>query len=412
MNQINPQLLHEVLAVVQSSLLTPKTRTREKVEVILRSYFESEAIVNQISWDRSIGTSVMRLYAQVESFAKDFAFSTLSKAVECNPDVSKCALSRKELRRPERTFWRFELYCNLFREQQKFPYGLERIEEKDQKQKFFNHFAPFENEQLGCVHDFWYDQVSVAFNDVAAHDVEWATGNSKGEDPVRWVDDYDPVGVAYKQALLSRGLAGIQAIRNAQSYDDRYDILQGSSLGRPDEDYNFLFHGLEVEDDHPSNNAKLRDISLVEVRSQVKAPVAAENDDGPLEAWKWANACHTARYHFEPGNYFFRQRAYVMWDSRRLSLWGLLSMLRRDTPEEWNHAHTAGRRTIIAQEKSIQERNKTYEQGGLGWWDINDDTRLVFPSDRKYYLLWLEKRQRVQEDWGRLIKWGTREYDC
>ena len=84
-NQINPQLLREVLAVVQSSLLTPKTWTTEKVEAILRSYFESEAIVNQISWDRSIGSLVTRLHALVETFVKEFAFSALSKAVECNP---------------------------------------------------------------------------------------------------------------------------------------------------------------------------------------------------------------------------------------------------------------------------------------------------------------------------------------
>ena len=73
----------------------------------------------------------------------------------------KLSPTRQELRRIERALYRFEIYCDLFREipnerSSTIPSAIN----SEQSQLFFAKFAPYENEQLGCIHDFLVRAIS------------------------------------------------------------------------------------------------------------------------------------------------------------------------------------------------------------------------------------------------------------
>lgn len=68
-----------------------------------------------------------------------------------------------ETYRIERTFYVFELYCSLF--------GHFQWSCKDQLDLFFKRFAPWENEQLACIHDFLLDEMTRRATSLSIPDV-------------------------------------------------------------------------------------------------------------------------------------------------------------------------------------------------------------------------------------------------
>ena len=58
-------------------------------------------------------------------------------------------LSDTETARIIGAFYRFEIYCNLFRKSDKKQYSLD-----DKTRMFFKGFSPWENEQLACVENY------------------------------------------------------------------------------------------------------------------------------------------------------------------------------------------------------------------------------------------------------------------
>lgn len=60
-------------------------------------------------------------------------------------------VTRQEACRIHRALYRFEIYRNLFCQS---PAKVQSSVYGEQNELFFSHFAPWENEQLGCIHDF------------------------------------------------------------------------------------------------------------------------------------------------------------------------------------------------------------------------------------------------------------------
>lgn len=59
-------------------------------------------------------------------------------------------LSTNEVTRIERSLYRFEIYCNLFRDSAQFTFAPG----PEQREAYFSKFSPWENEQLACVQDY------------------------------------------------------------------------------------------------------------------------------------------------------------------------------------------------------------------------------------------------------------------
>ncbi|KAL9611294.1 MAG: hypothetical protein Q9167_004058 [Letrouitia subvulpina] len=173
-NRLDPKLFREVSALARS--LRIRAWSREAVLEILDIYFNSQPNITSVEWDLSTALDIYQLHMLVADFSADFASTALAKDCITNQNGDSGPVANiSELRRFERNYWKFELYCNLFRDRtSKYAHiKQDRFSPEEQKLIFFDHFAAYENEQLGCVHDYLWDQVSPAFDDVAAHDVQW-----------------------------------------------------------------------------------------------------------------------------------------------------------------------------------------------------------------------------------------------
>ncbi|KAJ6024278.1 hypothetical protein N7540_005075 [Penicillium herquei] len=97
---------------------------------------------------------VMQLHNTVQRFARKYATQVIELLEnEGLFHTSACSLTPSENYRMERSFYIFEVYCTLFG-RSRTPLPLDY-----QLDAFFKRFAPWENEQLACVHDFLLDEL-------------------------------------------------------------------------------------------------------------------------------------------------------------------------------------------------------------------------------------------------------------
>ncbi|KAL2220436.1 hypothetical protein M432DRAFT_638579 [Thermoascus aurantiacus ATCC 26904] len=120
-----------------------------------------------------------KLYDHVHYFATDLASKALAKnPVSGESDIAPTPPSQSELTRIERTLYRFEIYCNVFRGPPNTFLSLRR-------RWFFFQFSPWENEQMACIYDHFVSVVTPAFEDVSEKDPKWDSDTGP-EDIRRW----------------------------------------------------------------------------------------------------------------------------------------------------------------------------------------------------------------------------------
>ena len=157
-NQIGSQLLFDALIVLEARTLAPYSEAA--VAQLLHSYAELALTFtsNQKKWSLRRAVAVSSLYDTVDCLAQDFARSALAINVVTGLDEpSPTPPSALELNRIKRTFYRYELFCSLFREREE--YQLDRRASKALQQFFFEMWEPWENEQLRCVRDYLLDRL-------------------------------------------------------------------------------------------------------------------------------------------------------------------------------------------------------------------------------------------------------------
>ena len=144
--EIDDGLIPEAIAVFEpSSSKMPWTRPAI-LNFITRTLNERKII--ERLWNIADAFSVVQLYYQIKDLAIDFATQAkLSRYKDGDGPAS--TISKSELNRYQRAFYRFELYCNLYHD---FKIPLISLEE--QRVFFFSNFSPWENEQLACVHAY------------------------------------------------------------------------------------------------------------------------------------------------------------------------------------------------------------------------------------------------------------------
>jgi hypothetical protein len=162
-NQISPpSLLYHALAVHQSASLRP--RSRHQVQELLNSYHKTAStqlfcLLPQVSLSDAL--RMAKIYEHVVFFTANFVSVTLP-LLSSSKDTQDSLLappSPSELHRIQRSFYRFELYCNLFRRHRRSkPDTL--FSAKEQGEIFFKRYSPSENEQLACIHDYLLQQLS------------------------------------------------------------------------------------------------------------------------------------------------------------------------------------------------------------------------------------------------------------
>lgn len=137
--ELGNEILPEAIAVLQSS---KSTWTKSTAQKFLSETLNERKIPNH-NWSIADGVAVSRLYHQITQLATNFSSEASS--------VVGTTVSKIELNRFQRAFYRFEMYYNIFGGPNN---PLMSVEE--QRDAFFSNFSPWENEQLACVHDYLY----------------------------------------------------------------------------------------------------------------------------------------------------------------------------------------------------------------------------------------------------------------
>lgn len=155
LNQIDASVLPEATAASESSSLRPhdpEPQSRQDIfDFVARNLRQRPTPPK--SWLLGEALRLGRLHFHVDGLARMLARAALTQ----HPLNSTAAIPTSQERwRIERALYRFEIYCNLFRESPQVASSVYW----EQKRLFFENFAPWENEQLGCVHDFLVRAVS------------------------------------------------------------------------------------------------------------------------------------------------------------------------------------------------------------------------------------------------------------
>ncbi|KAI9839078.1 MAG: hypothetical protein M1837_002255 [Sclerophora amabilis] len=367
LKKLHPSLVSDALLTLRSSKLGAKAKDREMVQTFIQTWLRDRPPPLEPKWTLPDSIAVNELQSHVDFFSADFASSALSaNPLDGSPDDSPSPPTEMESCRIQRAFYRFELHCHLFRHQHH-----QRLHHPHEDScLFFASHSPWENEQLACIHDYLYKRLSIAFDDVAAHDVDW------GEMSINYETDTDPPGNIWKQRMLSQGLSFLRRAVHAETYSERYQLLNPLV-----EDYNdySLYDGLESTNRFEEPQSDLADWTSDEKALLINKPSVNDLDEGPRAAWWWTHE-HNSRAMFVASVHHrvLRERGYVMWDRARLCRWGFFTGSWAPPPRRLGREAFERRDDEILE--SFRERSLIWRVGGKGWWSKDDYSHIKWPK--------------------------------
>ena len=384
--QIGSDLINDAVIVFRSRAL--ERHDKEAAIELLKSYARRDTRCMPQIWRLHDVLAIGDLHDNIDFFSRGFAASALSANPVTGADETlPCPLSLLESNRIKRTFYRYELFCNIFRKLGTLQ-GFD-ITTETPEGMFFLTCAPWENEQLACVRAYLleclssracaevfyplYHKLTIsAFHDVAEHDIEC------GEWEMSCFEDWDGYN-DWKEHYLSLGLAYLRQIVNTSAFDDRCHLIKAH---KEDEDCS-LFDGL-MAPGHDNDLSELDTYTEEDEQRYIPPQRAIDGDKGPEAAWRWAYGGNTIEYWYNRSEQkFLRHRGYVMWDSVRLAQWGLLDcesdqvprgpMMKQKIMDEDQRRRENGMRD------TFKARQEIWNQGGRGWWSAGDESRIVWP---------------------------------
>lgn len=155
LNQMGCGLLREAYMLLESSHLK-SCWSKKAVEDFVQRQKVIVTTGLRGSWTLSGGIYVDKIYKHAQYFAADFASSACSEMYPLNSGNGDQTVppppSASEIHRMERNFFRFELYCNIFRNYK--TVNEKRFSPEEQREVFLKQFPPWEVEQLVCVRDY------------------------------------------------------------------------------------------------------------------------------------------------------------------------------------------------------------------------------------------------------------------
>ncbi|KAK4097467.1 hypothetical protein N658DRAFT_561733 [Parathielavia hyrcaniae] len=220
-----------------------------------------------------------------------------------------------------RAFYRFQLYCTIFgraalktARQAKSPEDVQR-----ELQYFFWPWPPWVNEQLACVLDCLGNVISVFFDDVASHDVEWGWRN------VDWVEPN--LAIPHRRFLLYNGFELPFQLSQSDEFETWKTLLESADVcpnWPGDECPGTLANSLTNSvapisaTDAEEFPSRLGMYDTDELR-RLGGPAAWEGigdaETLPVDMWKFANENDSPRVSvFGPPNLLLRDAGYVFWD--------------------------------------------------------------------------------------------------
>ena len=268
-NEIHPDVFPHALAVWKASCIKPWSKSG--VKAFLEQYPESLKQPPRSKQTLSEASTICKLHGHVQFFTEDLCAAILSvHPISQVPENTYTPPSKNELCRIQIAFYKFELFCTLFRAQHVTQRDQERFSTDEQHHLFFEHFKPWENEQLACMFDYLLRKLSLPFDDMAEHDVCW--GGSMLDTSYAWPRD------AGKEGYLSKGLGFLHRLCMAKSYEEWAAVFGNKACS----DHLFLAAGLseQVSDDELERHRQ----SAIELQAVAISELSVADDSGPVEA--------------------------------------------------------------------------------------------------------------------------------
>ena len=153
-NQLDPSLMPDALATFKISELT--LWCKETVDDLVGLYRSGEmpSLLQKLTLRHAL--AITKMHNHVQFFADRFVTSAISHhPVTGVPEAHPSLVSSSEMKRIQRTLYRFELLCKSFAFRRKSSHTCSRMFAIN-----FRRFTPWENEQLSCICDFFYNIVS------------------------------------------------------------------------------------------------------------------------------------------------------------------------------------------------------------------------------------------------------------
>ncbi|KAF3074796.1 hypothetical protein CFAM422_003079 [Trichoderma lentiforme] len=364
--QLTPALVPYAIAVLEASQLNPRTgiAVRELLETFIKEPSKLRSQFRTLSVPLLV--KIGRLHDPIQSLATQFANNAWAHIINdqgSQTDRNIC-LSATENYRFCRAFYKFELFCNLFRST--MPTGFVSVSDEERRW-FFAQYAPWENEQLTSVHDFLELKLSEGSYDVLAHDVEFGTLGI----------DYLTAGGdnGWRQVWLSQGIDFIYRMTTETSYDAKKALLKSSYGASSAYLYDALTSIPEVDLDDDTPLAQITDEDL---KTMIPTSNDQDIDKGPFEAWRVAfKDLPRSMWVMLTKNSGLRERAYVFWNLDRLERYDLLELF-KNAPEDSELLRAVNGWGDMF--KSFEERSKIKQRGGSGYWSKDDESRIVWPA--------------------------------
>ncbi|KAI1177138.1 hypothetical protein F4777DRAFT_216459 [Nemania sp. FL0916] len=351
LRQIDYDLLPEAILVHMSKSFPLEDSVRNEVVKKLK-----HRECAPVKWNLSDALPLAQFHEKLSVLAKQAACEAFEKQPRLQRESTQ--ITYEELRRFERAFYRFELFCNLH------SYS-------GQDDDFFSSFSKWENEQLACVHEHLTRVISRPYNYLVDHDITW------GDLEVGYIRCDDGYGTLESEYILSRGIEKIYILQQASGYTEWHTLLsRGEDRNdEPSQLHHFLRDKLvwwaspDMLGDalsETSSEAEEKDISD-------NTPFYEDPDPGPALIWEWM---YRDRYHDTflafIGKVRHREWAFPFWGHSRLQVAGLLGDPdipgpRSSIDQEMAQYSNPDRLKLL--EETQRERS---EIDGYGWYDRGD----------------------------------------
>ncbi|KAG7084281.1 major facilitator superfamily transporter multidrug resistance [Colletotrichum scovillei] len=300
--RIEPDLLPYAVASLDASKLQPSPGDESSFRSLLDLLYDapSQLVARTASMPPELLRSMSRKHDWVTTLALSYAAEA---KIHISSDIITSSeavdLSPSEYFRFCRAFYRVDLFYFLFGAVGNF-HALSGV-----GNLLLDRHPPWENEQLGCVHDFIETKFLEASINVFAQKAlfgEYQT-NYLMTGPNNFMI----------QIWLSHGLDFLRRLMSANSHESKRVLL----VSAINAGWTSLPEALLcIMDFHPHNNTNLEDLSTSELATIIPAyENICNTDKGPYAGWYAANTSVPPLFWvYRRENRWLRRRAYVFWD--------------------------------------------------------------------------------------------------
>ena len=156
-NEFGPRLLPVALATYESFHLSEDGFDSARHDLL--SNMKNIPVIPG-DWTIASSIALSKVHSEVNYFTSEFAstFNHPSEGAIAHDDEPA---TRTELERIRIAFFRFELYCNVYRSSPNLRWKQQRPSSDERKEAFLDKFSPWENEQFYSIYEYLQERMSI-----------------------------------------------------------------------------------------------------------------------------------------------------------------------------------------------------------------------------------------------------------